>query len=129
MAVSILILFDDVPAVLVPASDLRRVLHNLLDNAVRHTRQGGTIVIDGELLGQIAQLAVTDECGGIPEADLARVFDVAFRGDNARTRDNCGGGLGLAIAKGLLEAHRGSIQIANEASGCRFTLRLPVLMA
>ena len=79
--------------------------------------------------GRLAQLGVTDECGGIPEADLARVFDVAFRGDTARTRDNGGGGLGLAIAKGLLEAHRGSIQIANRAPGCRFTLRLPVLPA
>ena len=69
---------------------------------------------------------MTDECGGIPEADLSRVFDVAFRGDAARTRDNGGGGLGLAIAKGLLEAHRGSIQIANCGPGCRFTLRLPV---
>lgn len=125
--VSIVNLLDDLPAVLVPASDLRRVLHNLLDNAVRHTRLGGTIVIDGELLDQVAHLAVTDECGGIPEADLDRVFDVSFRGDTARTRDNGGGGLGLAIAKGLLEAHRGSIQIANRATGCRFTLRLPVL--
>lgn len=127
--VRIVNLLDEVPAVLVPASDLRRVLHNLLDNAIRHTRDGGTIVIDGELQGQTAQLGVTDECGGIPEADLARVFDVAFRGDTARTRDNGGGGLGLAIAKGLLEAHRGSIQIANRAPGCRFTIRLPVLPA
>jgi signal transduction histidine kinase len=120
-------LLDEIPGVLVPASDLRRVLHNLLDNAVRHTRHGGTIVVDGELVGRTAQVFVTDECGGIPEADLARVFDVAFRGDAARTRDNGGGGLGLAIAKGLLEAHRGSIEIANRAPGCRFTLELPVL--
>jgi signal transduction histidine kinase len=127
--VRIVNLLDEVPSVLVPASDMRRILHNLLDNAIRHTRDGGTIVIDGEVLGQTARLGVTDECGGIPEADLARVFDVAFRGDAARTRDNGGGGLGLAIAKGLLEAHRGSIQIANRAPGCRFTLRLPVLPA
>ena len=127
--VCILNLLDDLPAVLVPESDLRRVLHNLLDNALRHTRDGGTIVVGGELLGETAQISVTDECGGIPEADLPHVFDVAFRGDTARTRDNGGGGLGLAIAKGLLEAHRGSIQIVNRAPGCRFTLRLPVLPA
>jgi signal transduction histidine kinase len=122
-------LLDDVPEALVPASDLRRVLHNLLDNAIRHTYNGGTIVVDGDVSDQTARLQVSDECGGIPEADLARVFDVAFRGDAARTRDNGGGGLGLAIAKGLLEAHCGSIQIANRAPGCQFTLRLPVLPA
>jgi signal transduction histidine kinase len=90
--------------VLLPASDLRRVLHNLLDNAMRHTRLGGTIVLDDELVGQTVQIGVTDECGGIPESDVARVFDASFRGDTARTRDNGGGGLGLAIATRLLEA-------------------------
>jgi signal transduction histidine kinase len=118
---------DDEPAVMVPMSDFRRVLRNLLDNAVRHTRPGGTIVVGGNLAGRTAVLHVTDECGGIPEGDLSRVFDVAFRGDQARSRDQGGGGLGLAIAKGLLEAHDGSIAIANQASGCRFTLRLPVV--
>jgi len=126
--VRIVNLLDDLPAVLVPASDLRRVLHNLLDNAVRHTRVGGAIVLDGEVTGLTAQLGVADECGGIPEADLPRIFDVSFRGDTARTRDQGGGGLGLAIAKGLVEAHQGSIQIANRAQGCRFTLRLPVVV-
>jgi signal transduction histidine kinase len=118
---------DDEPAALVPMSDFRRVLQNLLDNAVRHTRPGGTIVVGGELSGRTAVVHVTDECGGIPEGDLSRVFDVAFRGDHARSRDDAGGGLGLAIAKGLLEAHHGSIAIANQATGCRFTVRFPVV--
>ena len=117
----------DLPHVLVPASDLRRVLHNLLDNAVRHTHTGGTVMLDAALLGQTVELSVTDQCGGIPAADLPRVFDVAFRGDIARTRDRGGGGLGLAIARGLVEAHAGTIQVANGAQGCRFVLRLPVV--
>lgn len=117
----------DLPHVLVPASDLRRVLHNLLDNAVRHTHTGGTVMLDAALLGQTVELSVTDQCGGIPAADLPRVFDVAFRGDIARTRDRGGGGLGLAIARGLVEAHAGTIQVANRAQGCRFVLRLPVV--
>ena len=124
--VRIVNLFDDAPGVLVPAADLQRVLHNLLDNAVRHTRPGGVIVVDGEIGARSALVRVSDECGGIPDADLPRLFDVAFRGDTARTRDEGGGGLGLAIAKGLLEAHHGTIDAANRATGCQFTVRLPV---
>jgi signal transduction histidine kinase len=68
---------------------------------------------------------VADECGGIPESDIDREFDVAFRGDAARNRDERGGGLGLAIARGLVEAHHGSIDVVNLDGGCRFTVRLP----
>ena len=82
---------------------------------------------------------MTDACGGIPESDLPRVFDVAFRGEAARTpravdtstTDNGavdtsgGGGLGLAIVRGLVEAHGGRVAVANVNGGCRFIVRLP----
>jgi signal transduction histidine kinase len=118
---------NDLPDVLVPASDLRRILHNLLDNAVRHTSTGGTVHLDAKVHGTTVEIGVSDQCGGIPSADLPRVFEVAFRGDAARTRDRAGGGLGLAIARGLVEAHAGSIHVANGNNGCRFTLQLPVV--
>jgi signal transduction histidine kinase len=120
---------DELPNALVPAADLRRVLHNLLDNAVRHTTVGGTILLGAvvDARRQHVELEVSDQCGGIPAADLPRVFEVAFRGDVARTRDRSGGGLGLAIAKGLLEAHAGSIHVANQADGCRFVVTLPLI--
>jgi signal transduction histidine kinase len=111
----------------VPAADLRRVLHNLLDNAVRHTRPGGSVVVDGEIRHATLHLAVTDECGGIPTEEIPRVFDVAYRGDTARSRDAGGGGLGLAIAKGLVEARHGVIDVANRGHGCRFSLSIPVV--
>jgi signal transduction histidine kinase len=75
---------------------------------------------------------VADGCGGIPEADLPRVFDVAFRGESARTPesqrdgDGGGGGLGLAIVRGLVEAHRGEVAVANVDDGCRFVVKLPL---
>lgn len=119
----------DLPDALVPSSDMRRVLHNLLENAVRHTRPGGTVVLDGRVADGMLRLEVSDECGGIPEADLPRLFEVAFRGDASRQRDQAGGGLGLAIAKGLLEAHDGSIAVANRANGCRFVVNLPMVGA
>ncbi len=74
-------------------------------------------------------LAVSDTCGGIPSEDLDRVFDVAFRGERARTPaaadSGGGGGLGLAIVRGLVEAHGGRVNVANTDRGCRFEVRLP----
>jgi signal transduction histidine kinase len=113
------------PEVDVAPTEFARVLHNLLDNAIRHTPPGGRIVVESASTEHHATLSVLDECGGIPASDLDRVFDVAFRGDIARNRDERGGGLGLAIARGLVEAHDGSIEVANLDGGCRFTVRLP----
>jgi signal transduction histidine kinase len=116
----------EMSSAMVPATDLQRVLHNVLDNAIRHTPAGGTVMMDVAVVDGTAEISISDECGGIPEADLPRVFEVAFRSDASRQRDHGGGGLGLAIAKGLLDHHHGSIDVANQTGGCRFVLRLPV---
>jgi signal transduction histidine kinase len=113
------------PEVEVAVREFTRVLSNLLDNAIRHTPAGGRVVVEGRSEPDHAVVQVVDECGGIPEADLDRVFDVAFRGDSARGRDAGGGGLGLAIARGLVEAHDGSVEVSNHDRGCRFIVRLP----
>ena len=76
--------------------------------------------------GDHAAITVADECGGIPADDLDRVFDLAYRGDSARSPGARGAGLGLAIARGLVEAHEGDIAVCNQAGGCRFTVRLPL---
>jgi signal transduction histidine kinase len=114
--------------------ELGRVVRNLLSNAVRHTPSDGTVVVAAGADAEGAWLAVQDACGGIPEADLPRVFDVAFRGEAARSPRHAvtgagaeaGAGLGLAIARGLVEAHRGQIGVQNAGAGCRFVVRLPV---
>jgi hypothetical protein len=70
---------------------------------------------------------VSDACGGIPPEDLPRVFDVAFRGESARTPGpQSGGGLGLSIARGIVEAHSGQIAVRNAGRGCQFLIRLPL---
>jgi len=99
------------------------VLANLVVNGIRHTPRGGSVrvaVADGDAN---VLLRVTDSCGGIAEADLARVFDQLWRGDPARSTK--GAGLGLAIARGLVDAHGGTIGVANVPGGCEFTVRLP----
>ena len=69
---------------------------------------------------------VDDACGGIPADEIDRLFDLGYRGDGARTPGTDGGaGLGLAIAKGFVEAHRGRIEVRNVGAGCRFTVHLP----
>jgi signal transduction histidine kinase len=117
---------DDASDALVPGAYLRRALQNVLDNAIRHTPVGGTVSIGWSTGDGVLCINVSDECGGIPISDLPRVFDVAFRSDSARTRDHGGGGLGLAIARGLLDLHDGTIEVDNRERGCRFSLRLPV---
>ncbi len=108
--------------------ELTRVLRNLLVNAVRHTPADGSVTVVAGTDGAEAWLAVQDSCGGIPEPDLPKVFDVAFRGSQARSPmpDAAGAGLGLAIARGLVEAHGGRIAVQNQGDGCRFEVRLPV---
>jgi signal transduction histidine kinase len=109
--------------------ELARIVRNLVSNAIRHTPPDGTVAIYVGVDGGDALLAVDDGCGGIPEEEIGRVFEVAFRGTHARTPDRSGGtggGLGLAIAKGLVEAHRGRIGVRNHGPGCRFEVRLPL---
>jgi signal transduction histidine kinase len=115
-------------AVRASGPELTRVVHNLLDNAIRHTPAGGTVeVAVGVRADGQAEVAVSDGCGGIPDTDLERVFDLAYRGDPARTPPSGGAGLGLAIARGLVEAHDGVIAVRNEDEGCRFTVQLPLV--
>jgi signal transduction histidine kinase len=116
------------PVVELSTPEMVRVVRNLLDNAIRHTPPGGVIVITAGLdrSGEAAVVSVQDACGGIPEGDLDSVFEMAYRGDVARTPGYGGGGLGLAVARGLVEAHHGEISVHNEGPGCRFTVRLPL---
>jgi signal transduction histidine kinase len=113
--------------VLAGRDQLGRALANLVVNGIRHTPRGGRLrvaVADGD---GGAVLRVADGCGGIPEHDLPRVFDQLWRGDPARSTK--GAGLGLTIARGLVDAHGGTIGVANVPGGCEFTVRLPATTA
>jgi signal transduction histidine kinase len=110
---------------------LVRVLSNLVANAIAHTPEGGTVELTIGSDGQGAWARVDDTGVGINEADLARVFDVAYRGSNGRVprQDSSlpsGSGLGLAIAAGLVQAHHGTVSAYNLANGARFEVRLPL---
>ena len=114
-------------AVLIDPGEFGRAVRNLVTNAIRHTPPDGTIELVGTIQAGLACVSVSDACGGIPIGDLPRVFDVAFRGESARTPDPSGGaGLGLSIARGIVEAHSGQISVRNTGPGCQFLIRLPL---
>lgn len=113
------------PVISLATGEMSRVVHNLLDNAIRHTPPGGVVEVGfGPDLAR-PSLWVQDGCGGIPAEVAARVFEPAYRGDEARTPGDGRAGLGLAVAKGLVEAHGADIAVANRGAGCRFTVTFP----
>jgi signal transduction histidine kinase len=112
---------------------LSRVVSNLIMNAIRHTPADGSVVIHGRAVSDGVEVSVRDQCGGLTAEEMTRVFDLAWRGGDARTpvpgaAGDQGAGLGLAIVKGIVEAHRGVVQVENVGgpAGCRFLVRLPV---
>jgi signal transduction histidine kinase len=113
--------------VFVDSAEMGRALRNLVTNAIRHTPADGGVDVLAEVQGGLACVTVSDACGGIPPDDLPRVFDVAFRGESARTPGpQSGGGLGLSIARGIVEAHSGQIAVRNAGPGCQFLIRMPL---
>ena len=117
---------EDRLAVLGSMDDLTRAVANLVANALRHTGPGGTVRLLGTRSddGRV-QVAVVDACGGIPEENLTRVFETGWRGSPSRTGDDGGAGLGLAIAREVVQSHDGHIGVHNVAGGCRFEVDLP----
>ena len=110
---------------------LVRVLSNLVANAIAHTPHGGRVKLALGHDEQGAWARVDDTGVGIDQADLPRVFDVAYRGSNGRVPRTdsslpSGSGLGLAIAAGLVQAHGGALSARNLDAGARFEVRLPL---
>ena len=104
---------------------LSRALSNLVMNAVRYTPSGGSVHVKALSADGIATVRVSDSCGGIPDADLPRVFEAGWRGTDARTPGvGSGAGLGLAVVHGIVAALGGSVTVVNAGAGCCFELTL-----
>ena len=120
---------SEVDPVLANPSKLQRVLHNLISNALHHTPTDGTVLLRAVPQEDKVQIEVSDTGEGIADKDLPHVFERSFRGEESRTRPEenvTGAGLGLAIARGLIEAHGGEIHAESQpgkGSRFRFTLR------
>jgi signal transduction histidine kinase len=106
------------------ADQLHQVVRNLLDNARRHARSRVAVELQHD--GDAAVLAVHDDGPGIPVSERQRVFERFTRLDDARTTGDGGAGLGLAISRGIVTAHHGSIAVEDAPQGARFVVRLPL---
>lgn len=122
-----LCLADDLPPVIADGERLMQVMANLLSNAAKFTRPGSAIHVTTERAGRHARIAVRDEGAGIPEAMRERIFEKFVQAENVNTRGREGSGLGLSIARRLVELMNGEIGFVSEAgSGTTFTVSLPM---
>lgn len=120
-------LLGALPTIQADKARLRQCLLNLLDNAMRHTPENGTIILQAEQAGQTLELRVIDDGAGIAAERLPHVFDRFYRTDNARSREKGGSGLGLAIVRAIVEQHGGTVTAvsAGLGQGATFTISLP----
>jgi signal transduction histidine kinase len=103
--------------------ELARALSNLIVNALRHTPAGGAVHVAAQRQNGQVVVSVADQCGGIADDDLARMFDAGWSGSAARTPGD-GAGLGLAFVQAVMTAHGGQVSARNTTDGCSFDLTL-----
>ncbi len=116
----------DVPPVYADKDDIERVVLNILSNSIKYTKDGGEIKIYVGFVYTDAYIKIIDNGYGIPEEDLSRIFERFYRVDKARTRELGGSGLGLSIAKEILDKNGGSIDIKSEVGkGTEVVIRIP----
>jgi len=108
---------------------LRQMIWNILHNGIKYTQIGGELKVSLRNDGKFCLITIQDTGIGIPEDELAFIFNRFYRVDKARSRDEGGSGLGLSICKQIAEAHKGAIEVESKLSiGTRFKIRLPVIL-
>jgi len=126
VGLSVLPVPGGLPRALADADQVKQILANLLDNALKYTPAGGRVEVSAEPWKGGARVTVRDTGVGIPEADLPRVFERFYRVDKARGREAGGTGLGLSIVKHLVEANGGEVSVeSRQPGGTAFLFTLP----
>ena len=109
------------------ASKLGQVVYNLIDNAIKYTPEGGTVTVTMTADAREALLTIRDTGIGIPQEDIAHIFDRFYRVDKARSRATGGTGLGLSIVRQMVQLHGGEISVTSQSGqGSTFTVTLPL---
>ncbi|UCC17514.1 MAG: HAMP domain-containing protein [Dehalococcoidales bacterium] len=118
---------DNLPEIQIDVHRISQVLHNLIENAITATPSGGTISISAQQIEDRIEVRVVDNGEGIPIDDLDNIFERLYRVDKSRARATGGSGLGLTIAKRLVEAHGGQIKVESEqGKGSSFSFTVPI---
>jgi two-component system phosphate regulon sensor histidine kinase PhoR len=116
---------EDIPKILADELLLEQAMLNLIDNAVKYTREGGTVTLSAQSKGNEVEVSVSDTGIGIASEHLPRIFERFYRVDKGRSREMGGTGLGLSIVKNIIEKHGGKVWAEselNEGSTFFFTL-------
>ena len=117
----------NLPLLQADESRLQEVIYNLLDNAVKYSKPGGTVFLRAEIDGERVRISVADQGVGIPQADLPRIFERFYRAEKARSREPGGTGLGLSIVKHIVQLHGGAVEAQSESGkGTTISVLLPV---
>jgi signal transduction histidine kinase len=117
---------SNVDPVYMDTQRIGRVLNNLIGNALRHTPARGEVRVHARRRDAGVEVTVSDTGAGIRPEDLPRIFDSFYRGEKSRSRATGGAGLGLAISRGIVQAHGGDIKVQSESGrGSQFTFNLP----
>jgi len=120
-------LHEDLPEISIDIHRISQVLHNLIENAITATPAGGTISVSAQQIEDYIEVKVTDTGEGIPKNDLDNIFERLYRVDKSRARATGGTGLGLTIARRLIEAHGGKITAESElGKGSCFKFTIPI---
>ncbi|HEY1683220.1 MAG TPA: ATP-binding protein [Tepidisphaeraceae bacterium] len=118
---------ENLPVILGNADYLQRAVANLVDNAIKYTRDSGEVKVKASQAGNQIVIEVRDNGIGIPAEDLGRIFERFYRVDRSRSREMGGTGLGLSIMKHIVQNHGGSVDVASTlGSGSVFTVYLPI---
>jgi len=115
------------PPLEVDPGRMTQVITNILDNAMRHTPEGGNITLSAKQAGNTIELSIKDSGPGLPKEEAERIFERFYRVDASRQREDGGSGLGLAIAKSIVQAHNGQLSTESETGmGLKVTITLPI---
>ncbi|WNF37971.1 ATP-binding protein [Bacillaceae bacterium IKA-2] len=113
--------------IMVDPDRIEQVLTNLIDNAIRHTKDQGSVTLAISPLREGLKIDIRDTGAGIPEEDIPFVFERFYKADKARTRGRAGTGLGLAIVKNIVEAHNGHLSVSSKLGiGTTFSFFIPL---
>ncbi len=117
----------DLPKVSADSEQIRAVVQNLLDNAVRYTKEGGKVILNFSVDGEFVKVSIKDNGIGIPQGEQSRIFNRFFRSKNAIRAKPDGSGLGLFIVKGIIERHGGRVWFEskeNDGTTFYFTVKI-----
>lgn len=120
---------NNVPAISADINKLHIVIENLVDNALKYSKEGDKVFVSITPTGNMVDISIKDTGIGIPDEAQNKIFTKFFRADNAQTKDTLGSGIGLYMCKKIVDAHHGSLTFESTGHGSTFHVLIPQIVA